>query len=544
MMYRLLLWLACAVATLPALAADCPAWPSARARDELALLDRQLRGWDLAYHRDGVSLVDDSVYDQARARYAGWRACFPQQAPVPADPLDGVRGRVTAPVPQTGLAKLADEDAVAEWMRARDEGDLWLQPKVDGVAVTLLYLDGALRLAVSRGDGVRGEDWTARLRHVEAVPQRLLQAPSRVVLQGELYWRLDDHVQATDGGAGARARIAGALARDALDAEDAERVGLFVWDWPDGPVGMRERLQGLARFGFDDALAYTVAVDDVDAVSDWRGHWYRTPLPFASDGVVLRRGHRPDGSHWRAQAPGWAIAWKYPPRRALATVMAVDFRIGRSGRITPVLELQPVRLDDRNVRRVSLGSLARWQTLDIRRDDQVEIGLAGLAVPRVERVIVRSPRRAALEVPDARAHHALSCWHPDPGCRQQFIARLQWLGGHQGLDLPGIGAATWQSLVEARLVDDLLDAFELDAARLRDAGWSPLRAAALADAFAAARGRPFRQWLRALGLPASTAASDWRALLRAPPPALVGFVQHGEIRELAARLHALEVDGF
>ena len=543
---RALLWWCVTLLAGPALAGACPAWTAAQARAELAALDRQLQAWDLAYHRDGLSPIDDGVYDQARARQAQWRACFPQQAPAPADPLRGTRGGVAAPVAQTGLAKLPDADALTAWMRARGNRDLWAQPKADGVAVTLLYLDGVLRQAVSRGDGERGEDWTAQLAEVAAVPKRLPAAPHRVVLQGELVWRLDGHVQATRGSVGARSKVAGALARRQLDAATARRIGLFVWDWPSGPADMAERLAGLRAFGFADAAAYTVAVDDLDEVREWREHWYRAPMPFAADGIVVRQGHRSDATTWRARPPDWAVAWKYPVATALATVTAVDFTIGRSGRITPLLQLDPVRLDDRTVRRVGLGSLARWRALDVRAGDQVAIALAGLTIPRFDAVVLRAPQRAVVVVPDPRAYHALSCWHPRTGCEQQFLARLEWLGGKHGLALAGIGAGTWQRLLDAGLIDGLLDWLDLDAAQMHELGGVPVaHAQALAAAFAAARGRGFAAWLRGLGAP-PTEASNWAAWVAHANGSArsAAFVRHAEVRALAARLHAAGVQGF
>ncbi len=533
-------------------ASACPAWDAPRAREELRALDARLAAWDLAYHRDGVSPVDDSLYDQARARAAEWRACFLAVATAPLDPLAGAGGRAVPPVPQTGLAKLADAAAVAQWIASRDTGDLWVQPKVDGVAVTLLYIDGVLRQATSRGDGARGEDWTTRLARVDAVRKRLPQgSPARVVLQGELYWRLDHHVQARDGSAGARSRVTGALARGSLDATTAARIGFFAWDWPDGPADMPSRLQGLRDLGFAYAAELTVAVSDATAVAAWRDRWYHAELSFAADGVVLRQGHRPDASHWRAQPPDWAVAWKFPPAVALAEVIAVEFTIGRSGRITPVLQLDPVQLDDRTIRHVGLGSFGRWRELDIRPGDQLEIALAGLTIPRVERVAWRASRRVAVSAPDPADYGPLTCWHPTPGCREQFIARLVWLGGKHGLGIDGIGVAGWGELVDAGLLTGLLDWLDHDTAQLQSAGLSPAGAVRLAAAFAEARERDFPTWRRALGAPGSPEAADWSALVaiagqgrNAGTRRLENFVQHEDVRGLAAKLHTAGISGF
>lgn len=539
-----------------AVAGECPRWPEPRAGAELHALDRQLQAWDLAYHRDGVSPIDDTLYDQARERYASWRACFPAQAPPPADPLHGTRGSVRTPVAQTGLAKVHDAGALAAWMQARGDRDLWMQPKADGVAVTLLYVDGDLRLAVSRGDGERGEDWTAKLRHVAAVPKHLPNAPARTVLQGELVWRLPGHVQAAQGSVGARSRVAGALARAALDVDAAQRIGLFVWDWPDGPAEMPARLHGLRAFGFADAAAYTVAVRDIGEVRDRRERWYRTPMPFAADGIVVRQGRRPQASTWRAQPPAWAIAWKYPPAQALAAVAAVEFRVGRRGRITPVLELDPVRLDDRTIRRVSVGSLARWRTLDIRPGDQVALTLAGLTIPRLDSVVWRAQQRVPVAAPDPAAHDASTCWHPRTGCARQFLARLAWLGGRHGLDLDGVGEGTWRDLVESGRVDGLVDWLDLGRADLAAVpGLDAARAEALARGAAKARGQPPAAWARALGVsvaalspgragegsPAGCGVADGAATATGSAPR---STLDAELRAIVEHLHRAGIAGF
>ncbi len=385
-------------------AADCPDWSPAQARQELAALHDRLDGWNRAYRAGGQSPVDDAVYDQATQRLVAWQRCFPAQAPAPLAHLADAGGRIRSPVAQTGLAKLTDAAAIGAWMHVRGGDDLWVQPKVDGVAVTLLYMDGQLHQATSRGDGVQGSDWTALAQAIDAIPKRLPRAPARVVLQGELYWRVPGHVQADRGGVNARSAVAGALARTALDADTAAKIGLFVWDWPSGPADMPARLAGLAAMGLADSVVHTQPVATLDDVKRWRERWYRHAMPFAADGTVLRQGHRPPAATWQAAPPDWAVAWKYPAASALAEVRAVEFTVGRSGRITPVLELVPVQLDDHRVQRVSVGSLQRWRQLDIRPGDQVEVVLAGLTIPRLQSVVWRTQQRAPVMPPDPQAH--------------------------------------------------------------------------------------------------------------------------------------------
>ena len=541
-------------------AADCPDWSPEQARRELAALHDRLDGWNHAYRVDGHSSVSDAVYDQAERQLATWSRCFPEQAPASLVHLGDAGGRVGSPAAQTGLAKLPDAAAVEAWMRARGNRDLWVQPKADGVAVTLLYEHGRLRQVVSRGDGLRGSDWTALAQAIDAIPKQLPQAPARVVLQGELVWRLPGHVQAEDGGVNARSAVAGALARNTLDAATAAKIGLFVWDWPSGPADMPARLAGLAAMGFADSAALAQPVASLDEVRRWREQWYRQALPFAADGTVLRQGHRPSADTWQARPPDWAVAWKYPAASALAEVRAVNFTIGRSGRITPVLELAPVQLDDHRVQRVSVGSFKRWQALDIRPGDQVEVALAGLTIPRLQSVAWRAAQRAAVDAPDPARYGPLSCWQATPGCEQQFQARLAWLGGKQGLRLPGVSVGTWQALADAGVVRGLLDWLTLTPTQLAAVpGLGASRSAALAQAFADARGRPFGDWLHALGAPddAADAGEDWAALAAlgegdwrargasaAHARQLTAFFAHPEVQALAGQLRTAGVQGF
>lgn len=536
----------------------CPPWGAERARSEISELTQRLAEWDDAYHRRGLAPIDDELYDQARAHLQQWQQCFPAQNAASPSPLAHADGPLPHPVAQTGLAKLADVAELLAWMAARD--DLWIQPKVDGVAVTLVYRDGRLHRAISRGDGRSGQDWTARARQLPAIPAQLPRR-DEVVLQGELYWRQDAHVQARAGSDGARGRVAGALQGKTPAADSEARIGLFVWDWPNGPAGMTERLAGLAAMGFADSVRFTQPLNDPEQARQWRERWYHQPLPFASDGVVLRQGRRPPAERWQASPPHWAVAWKYPPRSALAQVRRVEFRIGRRGRITPLLQLEPVHLDDRRIARVSLGSLKRWQTLDIRPGDQVAIRLAGLTIPQLDSVVWRSPQRAAVQMPDPRRYHALSCWQATPGCEQQFLARLAWLSGKHGLAIPGTGPGTWRALLDAGLLPDLLAWLELDAARLQQVpGFGATRATSLARNLAAARQRPFTHWLAALGLPdgaalapdddwqrlAARSEADWRAAGTGAARArqLWQFFQADAPQALRARLQQAGVHGF
>ncbi|MFC3283526.1 NAD-dependent DNA ligase LigB [Litchfieldella rifensis] len=497
----LLLLLLGSLAPLAAQSSECPKWTSAQAHQTLDALQTRIARWDDAYYRRGERLVEDSVYDQARRTLTTWQACFDSPA-APTVPMDD-SGRVSHPIAQTGLAKLDGHQALATWMHRRRHDALWVQPKVDGVAVTLVYTERRLTAAISRGDGLSGQDWLPHAQRIAAIPRQLpASAPARVILQGELYHRRRAHIQAELGSDGARSAIVGLMSRHELDIDGASQIGLFVWDWPNGPDPMQERLAMLGAWGFADSAYYSQPVVDVDEVGHWRQRWYRSELPFATDGVVIRQNTRPDAADWRPRPPEWAVAWKHPARRSLAVVRDVDFRIGRTGNITPVLQLYPTQLDDRTIRHVSLGSLAQWRDWEVRPGDQVMIRLAGLTIPQLDEVLTRTAPRPALSVPDPERYHPLSCLRLSGDCEEQFLARLTWLSSHHGLDMPGIGEGTWQRLIDAGLVEELLDWQTLTPAQLEvlpEVGET--RAANWHDSFQATHEQPLGSWLAALGMP-------------------------------------------
>lgn len=542
----------------PAIAAPCPDWSTEHAQAEIIALQQRIDAWDDTYHRLGRSLVADELYDQSRLQLDRWRSCFGLEAPGN-NPLRSAGGKVPHPVLHTGLEKLKDVGAVKAWLHGR--ADIWAQPKVDGVAVTLIYRKGRLHQAISRGDGIQGQDWTWAAHKISSIPHRLRQ-PLDLLVQGELYWRLNAHVQADNGSRNARATVAGLMARTNLTAQEGADIGLFVWDWPEGPDTLPERMSALSELGFADTLDYNQPVRTLADAEHWREHWYRTPLPFASDGIVLHQSRRPPADRWQARTPFWSVAWKYPYAQALAEVRKVHFKVGRTGRITPVLELERIRLDDRWIRRVSVSSLKRWKEMDIRPGDRVAISLAGLTIPRLDSVVLRSVERPDLDAPAQTDYHFLSCWQPTAGCESQFLARLSWLSGKQGLALPHVGPGTWEKLLAAGRLDGLLDWMTLDAAELANiAGFGEHSSTRLLASLHSARQRPFAQWLKALGLPptgearlegpwqvlAERSTEQWQAEAGIGPgraAQLSAFFRDPQVLALSDVLRTAGVDGF
>ena len=540
-----------ALLTFTTLADTCPD------KSEYQALQQQLKTWDDSYHRLGISQVSDAVYDQSRLRLEHWQHCF-ANSPVD-NPLQTASGTLPHPVAHTGLAKLRDEKAVKAWIKDRQE--LWIQPKVDGVAVTLIYQQGQLQQVISRGDGVKGQDWTRSAHAISAIVQQLPQ-PVDIVLQGELYWRLPEHIQAKAGSVNARSTVAGLMARNQLNTEQGQGIGLLVWDWPAGFGTQTERLQQLSALGFTDTQTYSQPVENFEQARLWREHWYNSALPFASDGVVLRQSLRPNAARWQAKPPNWAAAWKYPHAQATSEVRKVSFNIGRTGRITPMLELTPVRLDDRQIKRISAGSLQRWQTLDIRPGDHVAISLAGMTIPRLDSVVSRASQRIEVNAPNPNNFHTLSCWQATPGCESQFLARLNWLSGKKALALPFVGPGTWNKLIESGRINTLLDWLTLDAAQLANIdGFGERSSQRLLASLHSARQQPFERWVKALGLPPTGDAplgQSWQALATrdsdtwlAQPgigprraAQLSAFLRDPNVQALSEELRAAAIAGF
>lgn len=484
-----------------AAAGICPDWLQPRADQEITRLEQQLRQWDHDYWASGASRVSDDVFDGLTARLNLWRDCFSVENPV--SPLSPLAGDSAHPVAHMGVRKLRSKQAVARWMGSQPR--LWVQPKVDGVAVTLVYRHGALAQVISRGDGLNGEDWTAKARHIPAIPAVLGGKLANSVLQGELFLLRQGHVQRQMGGSNARAQVAGAMMQK-HPTERLGELGVFIWAWPDGPDNFSRQITLLRDAGFSLAARYSVAVDNVDGVEKQREHWFSSPLPFATDGVIIRRGHLPPGHLWRPGYNDSMVAWKYPPVSRVTEVKSIQFSVGRTGRITPIAHLETVPLDDKKVRRVSIGSVARLKALDLVPGDQVQVSLAGQGIPRIDDVVWRTTERQRPQPPEAR-FTPLTCYVVSLWCQSQFLARLVWAGSPDALDIEGLGPGGWQLLHRRWSFEHLFSWLGLTREQLSmTPGLSAQRGLQLWHRFNLARKQPFRRWVIAMGIPLSKTA--------------------------------------
>lgn len=539
--------------------AVCPAWSPARAQEEISRLQQQIKQWDDDYWKEGKSEVEDGVYDQLSARLTQWQRCFGNETrDVMMPPLNGA---VIHPVAHTGVRKMADKIALSLWMRERS--DLWVQPKVDGVAVTLVYRDGKLNKAISRGNGLKGEDWTQKVRLISAVPQTVSGPLANSTLQGEIFLKREGHIQQQMGGINARAKVAGLMMRQD-DSDTLNSLGVFVWAWPDGPQLMTDRLKELATAGFTLTQTYTRAVKNADEVARVRNAWWKAKLPFVTDGVIVRAAKEPESRHWLPGQAEWLVAWKYQPVAQVAEVKAIQFAVGKSGKISVVASLASVMLDDKKVQRVNIGSVRRWQEWDIAPGDQILVSLAGQGIPRIDDVVWRGAERTKPTPPENR-FNSLTCYFASDVCQEQFISRLVWLGAKQVLGLDGIGEAGWRALHQTHRFEHIFSWLLLTPEQLQNTpGIAKSKSAQLWHQFNLARKQPFTRWVMAMGIPLTRAAlnaSDersWSQLLFSTEQfwqqlpgtgsgrarQVIEWKENAQIKKLGSWLAAQQITGF
>ncbi|HGX5453492.1 TPA: NAD-dependent DNA ligase LigB [Escherichia coli] len=539
--------------------AVCPAWSPARAQEEISRLQQQIKQWDDDYWKEGKSEVEDGVYDQLSARLTQWQRCFgsePRDVMMP--PLNGA---VMHPVAHTGVRKMVDKNALSLWMRERS--DLWVQPKVDGVAVTLVYRDGKLNKAIIRGNGLKGEDWTQKVSLISAVPQTVSGPLANSTLQGEIFLQREGHIQQQMGGINARAKVAGLMMRQD-DSDTLNSLGVFVWAWPDGPQLMTDRLKELATAGFTLTQRYTRAVKNADEVARVRNEWWKAKLPFVTDGVVVRGAKEPESRHWLPGQAEWLVAWKYQPVAQVAEVKAIQFAVGKSGKISVVASLAPVMLDDKKVQRVNIGSVRRWEEWDIAPGDQILVSLAGQGIPRIDDVVWRGAERTKPTPPENR-FNSLTCYFASDVCQEQFISRLVWLGSKQVLGLDGIGEAGWRALHQTHRFEHIFSWLLLTPEQLQNTpGIAKSKSAQLWHQFNLARKQPFTRWVMAMGIPLTRAAlnaSDersWSQLLFSTEQfwqqlpgtgsgrarQVIEWKENAQIKKLGSWLAAQQITGF
>ena len=528
----LILVLLLSASSLPAAASDdCPDLALSRAQARVTDLRQEIRHHDELYYQKLKPVLSDARYDALFAELVRLERCFPALASAdsPTARVGGGSGSEALTLrherPMLSLTSSIGPEAIEALLhRVATEGippRLLVQPKVDGLPVELIYQSGRLISAATRGDGRYGEDVTARVRKITGIPQTLSGSyPARVAVRGEIY--ADVALMAAAAGTATEAYAtprhfaAGTLrSRDPAPLALAA-LRLFPFELVDAAevIGVSSDLAALTRladWGFPVRLEFTRPVAGLDQIRAFYEEYRasRERHPFAADGIVVKlddlslRRRLGEG----ARAPFWAAAWKFPPATASTVVRAIRWQVGRTGKRTPVAEVDPVSLAGVRVSHVSLHNAEFLARLGITAGDRVVIALVGDVIPQVREVEnagggARADNQAdqASAAPEAPALDA--CLSDAPGCRAQFLARAVHFVSRAGLNIPGLGRGRLQKLVQAGLVPDLPSLFRLKAQEVAAvAGFGPTAARRLTEAIRrVGRPEPFRL-VTALGIP-------------------------------------------
>ena len=413
-------------------------------------------------------------------------------------------GEVPHPVQMLSLGNVYDEAELRAWaLRAATRADvaslaLVSEPKIDGLAVALTYVNGRFDHGATRGDGSIGEDITANLRTVRSIPL-LLPArsgeplPRRLEVRGEVYLRkgafaaLNERIERDGGRPFMNPRNAAAGSLRQLDPRiTATRpLRLFVYgigymDGGDPPTSHLQALDLLRGFGFEPSpeASRHPTVDEAWARCVW---WQarRDALDFEIDGVVVKvddvRLQQEIG--FVAREPRWATAYKFPALQQTTRVRDIVVNVGRTGTLNPLALLEPVNIGGVMVSRATLHNEDEVARKDIRVGDTVVVQRAGDVIPQIVQVIVE--RRAGVESPFRMPEACPACGaptHREPGvamryctnaaCPAQLKQRLHHFVGRGAMDIAGLGEKLTDRFVDLELVRDVADLYALDWERI------------------------------------------------------------------------------
>jgi DNA ligase (NAD+) len=405
------------------------------------------------------------------------------------------------------------------------------EPKLDGLAVEIVYRDGVLTQGSTRGDGRIGEDITGNLKTIPSIPLRLRGIeetfPALLEVRGEVFITLAgfESLNARRAAAGeplfANPRNAAAGALRQLDPKiTASRpLDFFVYgvgDTASVPCpGQSQLLDYLARLGFKNN-PLTRHCPDLAAVIAHYQHLLkiRSSLPYDIDGVVVKVDdfnlQRRLGI--KTRSPRWAAAFKFPATQATTRLLAIDFNVGRTGAVTPVALLEPVQVGGVTVSRATLHNEDEIRRKDLRFGDFVLVQRAGDVIPEVVKAI--ADRRDGQEQTIAMPTTCPECGHllqrppgdavtrcPNPHCPAQRLQSLIHFTGKSGMDIEGFGRKVMEQLFNLGLVKDLPDLYllrESDLANLP--GWGEKSARKAVDAVARSKTVPLSRFLAALGI--------------------------------------------
>ncbi|MFZ5766597.1 MAG: NAD-dependent DNA ligase LigA [Thermodesulfobacteriota bacterium] len=513
----------------------------AEARQRLAELRETIACHDHRYYVLDDPLISDAAYDQLFRELLELERRFPELI-TPDSPSQRVGGAPLATfAPRVHrVAMLSLDNAFSEaelrefevrlqrFLKDGAELTYVAEPKLDGLAVELVYEAGLLVHGSTRGDGRTGEDITANLRTIPTIPLRLRQ-PSAPLLEvrGEVFislagFRNLNRERAAAGEplfANPRNAAAGSLRQ--LDPRLTARRPLDFYAYGvSDPSLVQSRKQTallteLGRFGFkvNQLTRYCPTIEAVIA------HYHhllavRAELPYEIDGMVVKVDSfaLQERLGATARSPRWALACKFPASQATTRLLGVDFQVGRTGVVTPVALLEPVAIGGVTVSRATLHNEGEIRRKDLRLGDMVLVERAGDVIPEIVRPLFE--QRNGAEPPVVMPDQCPACGHRlvreageaarrcvNPLCPAQRLRSLIHFAGKSGMDIEGLGKKAMEQLVAAKLVTSIPDIYTLQRQNLAQLdGWGEKSADNVLAAIAASKSSSLARLLAALGI--------------------------------------------
>jgi DNA ligase (NAD+) len=519
---------------------------STAAKGRAAELRRALEHHNHRYYVLDDPEVSDADYDALLNELRDLEAEHPElrtpDSPtqrVGAEPLDKFE-QVRHLQPMLSLANARNEEELAAWVLRSERylarqgvemGDVRFvtEPKIDGLAISLVYEDGVLVRGATRGNGEVGEEVTQNLRTIGAIPLRVDDAPPLLEVRGEIYLPLAAFVRLNEQRAEAgeptyanpRNTAAGSIRQ--LDPQLAASRPLSMWCYGIGSVdGIEfdthwETLDWLRSHGFrvNREVELHDTVDEVvTACRAWEQR--RDRLDFEIDGVVVKVDdldlQRQLGVVGRE--PRGAIAWKFPPTMATTTLRGVAWNVGRTGHMVPFAQLEPVQVSGVTVKLATLHNEEDLRRKDVRDGDEVIVMRAGDVIPQVVSPTAKAQKRKGRSAPPEPPAQCPACETPTikpeggvwticpnrTGCPGQVFQAVKHFVG--AMDIDGFGEENARRFLGDGLIENIADVYDLTAERLAELeGFGEISGRNLVEAIEASKRQPFHLVLYALGIP-------------------------------------------
>ena len=482
---------------------------TAEVATELAGLAAEIARHDALYHGQDNPELTDADYDRLVARNRQLEAAYPELiradsptmrvgTPLSGSTIAGHFGKIKHARPMLSLNNgFSDEDIIDFVTRVRkflslpDDAvaEFVAEPKIDGLSLSLRYESGHLVQAATRGDGSEGEDVTANINRVDAIPKILTGTPPAILeVRGELYMNRDDFLvlnsqQQDQGGrlfANPRNAAAGSLRQKNADITARRNLQFFAYSIGEASAEIAPThwafLAALRGFGFavNDLSAKSQTVDGLLATYAKIGQ-SRLDLPYDIDGVVYKIDRHDFQARLGqvARAPRWALAHKFPAEQAETTISAIDIQVGRTGALTPVARLQPLSVGGVIVSNATLHNEDEIARKDIRIGDRVVVQRAGDVIPQIVRVIpeARTGKETKFLFPDScpicgadairPAGEAVRRCRGGLKCAAQLFEGLKHFVSRDAFDIEGLGARQIEQFIDLGWITSPADIFAL-----------------------------------------------------------------------------------